>query len=175
MSMKLISKKDIEFVEGFLVQSSTGDILSLPRLAYEVNEIAEVRDFNSFLEQNRSTIEASQAKTVEYHPPVKKPARFELLDEPATPLKDEEAARKTALANEFLATQQVKDVNQHLARYGALAAWFASDRVMVDPAGAPSEFSANIFDLTENDVRAAVVAFNDVENMRLRSMVQFQQ
>lgn len=170
---KLIDKDNLEFRQGYLVDKRTDEALHLPDLAFQVNEIVELRDLNAFIDTNRTKIAASgEDNVVAYEVPVIKRASFAPVDLPAQPLHDEEAAKRKALALEFLDTEQAKGINGQLARYGAVAGFLADDYVVVH-SGEASLFKADPFELTEDDVRDAVIAFRDPENAKLRGKLEF--
>ena len=172
--MNIINKKDLAMTAGFLVVKATGQVLDLPHLAYEANEIGELRDLNEFVNTNRAKIEASASKPIEYRPARPAVPAFAQLEKPATPITDAEVEQAKAKALEFLDVRNVEDTNVHLARYTELAKWFDSDYVTDrDTPFAPNKFTVDILKLTAQEVIDTVVAFNEPEMIRLRNMLVF--
>lgn len=164
--MKLVKKSALRQIGTRLVDNDD-EVVSLPQVADQANEVFEIMDLITFIEKNRKTIEASGSKPVVYTPEQADKPRFGPLPEIETPLRDAEVEKQKNLALEFLAHQNNEDVNQHLARYDALAAFIANDHVELTD-GHASEFKGEVLDLTEDDVIDAVKAFHDPDMAKLR-------
>lgn len=171
--MKLINKKDLSLEHGYLLDKE-GNIINLPALADEFNELVEVANLMAFLEKNKKDILASVVKPVVYRAVKDEPVQITYGTEPATPHKDKAMAEATAIAEEFLDVQSFKDVNQHLARYSQLAAWFNEDYLVYNPEpnrGMSVKFDGDILSYGEADVIAVVRKMHDPEFVKLRNLV----
>jgi hypothetical protein len=171
--MRLVEKKDLRFIDDMLVDNG-GEVLGMPALAAQANEIFEVMDLMNFLKENRAAIEATEGvEPLVYNMPRKEEPTFAKLEVPATPLRDEETERKAAIATEWLEAQRVKDVNDNLLRYNELARWFSKEYIeLEDGQYPPSWFKGNILELTEDDVVQTVKDFHDPDLARLRDMIE---
>lgn len=172
--MKMLDKNDIVFVNGHLVDPD-GNIVNLPSLADEFNEVVEMAEFIEFVDANESAI-LNQTEAVVYTPtkhnerPVIKSGKTM-----ATPLMDADKAVKVALAEEFLGTQLFRDVDNHLARYRNLAIWFANDNIIYGgdrASGHLAKFNDDILEWDEGNIVATVERWYDADFTKLRNQVK---
>jgi patatin-like phospholipase/acyl hydrolase len=159
--MKLIEKKDLQFVDG-LVVAKDGTVLNMGQLAYEANEIAEMAEVIDFVNTNKAAILASKTEKLSFTPSHKIEPTLATGTRPATPLLDAKKAEDEALSKEWLAHQESKNLDRHLERYSHLAAWFDTKHVLIeDNEAGVSVFKEDILKLTADQVRQVVADFND--------------
>jgi hypothetical protein len=174
--MKLITKNDLDLVDGVLVEAETGEVVAFNKLADEFNELIEIDNFNKFLIEKKDEIIATKGKVdiVTYHAVEKKEPTLvsDKRSKLETPVLDAELKTAEARAEEFLNIQSCQDINHTLHRYVQLAAWFETDYVTFKPTEArPLRFNGDILSLTKEDVVAMVEKMHDPEIMNLKSLV----
>lgn len=159
--MNLVEKKDLKFVDGMLV-TPNGTVMNMGQLAYEANEIAEMAEVIGFVKSNKKAILASKTEKLTFTPSREAVPTLATGKTPATPLLDAKKAEEEELSKEWLAHQDAKNLDKHLERYGSLAAWFATEHILVeDHENGISVFKSNPLELTADDVRDTVADFND--------------
>jgi hypothetical protein len=165
--MKLIQKSDLTQIDGLLV-GPDNDIVFLPKLVDEVNEITDLAELIDFAIENAAKIEASGSERVKFTPVRAEAPRIKTGEDAATPLNDEFTAAAQARAEEFLNAQQFSDVDAHLGRYSAIAKWLTTDYVTVR--GDEYDccpFKSDVFALTEEFVITTVKNYHDPKVRKL--------
>lgn len=131
--MKLINKISVQFVDGWLVDTFTNQVLPLTGLADEVNSLVTLDQHITFAVKNEAKIKAlSSGETIEFKRPGYDKAKLESGLTAATPLKDKADAEAEALALEWLGKQKVDDVDKMLAKFTELAQFLERDYILYD-------------------------------------------
>jgi hypothetical protein len=168
--VKLIMKKDLKVVDGFIV-TTDGTVLSMPRLLDECNEIVDLGELISFVLANDAKITAAATSApVEFEPASKSTPKLEVgTPKPSTPLIDEFTEAAKARAEEFLNVQQYGDVNAHLARYPAIATWLENDYVLAgdQELARLGQFKIDPFEITAASVIETVTLYHDPKVRKL--------
>lgn len=166
--MKLVKKSDLTFLDGMLLDKD-GTIVTVEGLADEVNEIIDLSELIGFAKLNAAKIEARTDKPIEFVPTRAPKAKLTLGKEMPTPLNDAFKAECAARAEEFLNAQSYADVDDHLARYGTLAAWLDKDYVFVShfENDVVEPMRSNPLDITEADVVGIVAMYHDPDIRKL--------
>lgn len=171
--MRIIQKKDLGLIDGFLVDQQ-GNVITMPNLAAQANEVMELIELIAFVKKNKKDILASKpGKRVEFVPsskvvpPVLKSGKIV-----KTPLNDAAEAEAKARALEFLDKKNVENIDEHLSRYFALAKWFNQDYIeYTDKDAGIAKFVGDFLKLTEKDVVTAVEQYHDEEIRDLIKLV----
>jgi hypothetical protein len=132
--MKLIMKADLSMHDG-LILDKDNNVLCLPALVDEVNELVDLVELIAFVKKNEPAIQlAAQAdKFVTFTPTEsEKPVITSADTAPATPLTDEAKAAAEAIANEYLDVRKHDDVNADLKRYSSIASFLDKDYILID-------------------------------------------
>lgn len=174
--MKLVNKVKLYMDDrGYLVNSQDDIVVNLPKLAQEANEIFGMIEIMDFVEANRSKLEV-ETERVKFTSALgnTKPV-IGYTKEVATPVMDEAKKHDEAIAAEFIEVQSTKIIASQLARYTALAEWFAHDDILVndDRTERYADFLGDILELTEEDVVDVVERWNDRDLTKLRNRVVY--
>lgn len=166
--MKLIDKKDLMFMDGMLV-APDNEVIPMDTLAEEVNEIVEMNEFVKFVLDNRTRIESGLEGKLTFSPAHTTKPVISTSRTVATPLNDAFEADAQARAQEWLDKQAVEDIDLHLRRYVAIAAWLSVDyiKVYADIYNESTLFKSNPLEITESMVIETFDAFNDPDIKKL--------
>lgn len=165
--MKIIDKKDIKFVEGWLVDG-TGEVLNTYDLVDQANAYFDMVDLNEFVKANEEEINKVGTKVV-FEP--KNPYANELpkIADPATPTLDAQAEEAMKAWTEAVSVCHAEEANDMLANFGKLIEFVNSDYVMSDVVVCSKRFNADPTAIDTAGIVAAVQEF--VENEELRNKV----
>jgi hypothetical protein len=171
--MKLIDKKDILFMDGMLIDPDN-QVIWMPDLQDEINEIADLAELISFVGANDLEIKAAvDGKPIKFTPAKKEAPRIVTGKTVPTPLNDEFNEKAQARAEEWLSAQQFSDVDAHLGRYSSIAKFLAKDYVLVSGQEySHAAFKIDPLGLTEAFVIATVQAYHDPAVRKLINGVQ---
>ena len=173
--MKIVAKKDLVVMDGFLVNKTNLEVVPLDGLANEFNELDQFKALNEFCKKNKTDILNSEVKPVVFklnRYPVAQPLQSDKVVK--TPLTDKDKAAKIALAEEFIKVQEVADINTHLKQYRSVATWFDKDAfVYTESKMVGPRYMTDITKWTKEDVIKVVEEYHDPEMLKLRDMLKY--
>jgi hypothetical protein len=170
---KLMDKEDLQFRDGYLIDPD-GIIISPQPLIEEVNEIAELDQFVQFLENNEQKILSSGAEPIVFRPKAEDTPRLTTGKTANTPMSDEWERQLEVRAEEWVAKQELLDIEQTLRRYKEIARFIDSDTIVVGPSNLkyPIKFKTNPLLITKEQVIGLVEASASERFKKLAGLVK---
>ena len=163
--MKIVSKSDMRFVEGYLVDKD-GNVLNEPTLVDNANTIFEMADFNKFVNANKKRIEAAEGKVEYIIPDV-----HLKVSKPKTPTLDAQAAEALKAWGEAESVDKVDEANEMLETFVCLIEFVESGIWLVQDRGqTPVRFKTDPLDMSIKEIIDAVTEY--VNNKELRNKIE---
>lgn len=168
--MKIVKKQNLEFVDGYLINKETGDVLNSRLLVEQYNELLKNQNLNAFLRENKKDIEAARGPLV--YTVSNDEKQTITLTAPETPVTDKKTKEALAVWEEMNAVSRHERAVQVLERLNTLIEFVSQDYLLDGGAATMTKFRGNILELTTEDITKIVEEFEELADLREKIIIQ---